>query len=64
MNSRTREHARPKPQRLRFVAMTADPPLAAVRAELNPEFRQFAIGTGDVLTAAEHLTAHRSGTVL
>lgn len=42
--------------------MTADAPLAAVHTELSPEFHQFAIGTGDVFTAAERLTAQRSGT--
>jgi hypothetical protein len=41
--------------------MTTEAPLAAVRAELSPEFHQFAIGTGDVLTAAEQLNQRRPG---
>ncbi|MFB9928617.1 hypothetical protein ACFORO_44120 [Amycolatopsis halotolerans] len=41
--------------------MTAEAPLAAVRAELRPEFHQFAVGTGDVLTAAHQLSERRSG---
>ncbi|WP_134731639.1 hypothetical protein [Amycolatopsis nivea] len=41
--------------------MTAQPRRAAVRAELRPEFQQFVIGTGDVLTVARQLTERTSG---